>query len=493
MSGGNVRVTFDADTSGLRKGVTQATGVLKDFQGGAAKAKGAAEILGGMITNLGGASTAAGRATGTLIGGLAGGFAAGGPIGIAIGVTSGAIQALSGFIKDSGEAAKKAADENRKWQENLRKEIRQTIDDIRILNAELSGGQGGALRERGAIGVSRAKENLAAADKGVTDAQKALAEAKDNPLRWDNSGIEDAKTKLSQAIDEREKALLAFQKAETENIKASRDAAKADKDAAKSAAAEAAQAAKTAKEAADKAAAIALGRAEDGAAGLLIDVSDPSKSTVPLEAEKLGAQAKRDAANKGKGALEGLATFDSGAALDKSNEALGKGVLKDTKSDIDAIDAALLQTVKSGDALASIFGDVGEAFGGTAGSMMGSFGKLIQQAIQLGIAMSASAGPFGWLNVAAAAAAIVGTVASIPEFRAKGGPVVAGMPYIVGEKGPELMVPGQSGTVVPNDRLGGGGITINLQAWDGPSVRRTLERNSRDVRRALNQMAKDGR
>lgn len=34
--------------------------------------------------------------------------------------------------------------------------------------------------------------------------------------------------------------------------------------------------------------------------------------------------------------------------------------------------------------------------------------------------------------------------------RAKGGPVTAGAPYVVGEEGPELFVPGQSGTVIPN-------------------------------------------
>jgi hypothetical protein len=39
--------------------------------------------------------------------------------------------------------------------------------------------------------------------------------------------------------------------------------------------------------------------------------------------------------------------------------------------------------------------------------------------------------------------------------RAKGGPVRAGMPYLVGEQGPELIVPGASGTVIPNDKLAG--------------------------------------
>ena len=37
------------------------------------------------------------------------------------------------------------------------------------------------------------------------------------------------------------------------------------------------------------------------------------------------------------------------------------------------------------------------------------------------------------------------------EGRAGGGPVRGGMPYVVGERGPELFVPGVSGTIIPND------------------------------------------
>lgn len=44
--------------------------------------------------------------------------------------------------------------------------------------------------------------------------------------------------------------------------------------------------------------------------------------------------------------------------------------------------------------------------------------------------------------------------------RATGGPVSGGTPYLVGERGPELMVPAGNGTVVPNNALGGGGVTV---------------------------------
>lgn len=53
------------------------------------------------------------------------------------------------------------------------------------------------------------------------------------------------------------------------------------------------------------------------------------------------------------------------------------------------------------------------------------------------------------------------------QFRANGGPVSAGSPYIVGEKGPELFVPGKSGTIVPNNKLGSSGssnVVVNVDA-----------------------------
>lgn len=52
------------------------------------------------------------------------------------------------------------------------------------------------------------------------------------------------------------------------------------------------------------------------------------------------------------------------------------------------------------------------------------------------------------------------SIPKIPHWKAVGGSVIGGDPYIVGEQGPELFVPGGSGTIVPNHRLGGGGQTI---------------------------------
>jgi hypothetical protein len=55
-------------------------------------------------------------------------------------------------------------------------------------------------------------------------------------------------------------------------------------------------------------------------------------------------------------------------------------------------------------------------------------------------------------------------------FRANGGPVSGGTPYIVGERGPELFVPSRSGTIVPNGA--GGGVTVNQNISFGAGVSR---------------------
>jgi len=56
-------------------------------------------------------------------------------------------------------------------------------------------------------------------------------------------------------------------------------------------------------------------------------------------------------------------------------------------------------------------------------------------------------------------------------FLANGGPAQAGRAYMVGERGPEMFIPRSSGTVIPNNQLGGGGanVVVNVDA-SGSSV-----------------------
>lgn len=47
--------------------------------------------------------------------------------------------------------------------------------------------------------------------------------------------------------------------------------------------------------------------------------------------------------------------------------------------------------------------------------------------------------------------------------------MMARQPYMVGERGPEMVVPSKSSYVVPNNKLGGGGgmsLSVNINAED---------------------------
>lgn len=67
---------------------------------------------------------------------------------------------------------------------------------------------------------------------------------------------------------------------------------------------------------------------------------------------------------------------------------------------------------------------------------------------------------------------------SVPSGKAIGGSVSSGSPYIVGERGPEMFIPNASGSIVPNDKMGGMGSSgptivqnINISTGVSQTVR----------------------
>jgi hypothetical protein len=71
---------------------------------------------------------------------------------------------------------------------------------------------------------------------------------------------------------------------------------------------------------------------------------------------------------------------------------------------------------------------------------------------------------------------ISGAISSVfGGFRAAGGSVSAGTPYVVGERGAELFVPNSSGTIVPNGGMGGSTINVTVNgAIDAEGTARTI-------------------
>jgi hypothetical protein len=99
---------------------------------------------------------------------------------------------------------------------------------------------------------------------------------------------------------------------------------------------------------------------------------------------------------------------------------------------------------------------------------------VIEQAIS---AIKTFLSPVSGGALAKAGSNLTGTGAlatSIPGLavgaRANGGPVMGGSPYLVGERGPELFVPGRTGMIVPNNQISSGtNVTVNVDA-SGSSV-----------------------
>jgi hypothetical protein len=88
------------------------------------------------------------------------------------------------------------------------------------------------------------------------------------------------------------------------------------------------------------------------------------------------------------------------------------------------------------------------------------YGEVAALEAQAAVAEVGTAGTLGTVDEIATQA-LVAKILSAGGKREKGGPVGGKIPYIVGEKGPELFVPKTSGTIIPNHiigRAGGGSV-----------------------------------
>ncbi|SFZ81793.1 Prophage tail length tape measure protein [Devosia enhydra] len=132
-------------------------------------------------------------------------------------------------------------------------------------------------------------------------------------------------------------------------------------------------------------------------------------------------------------------------------------------------------------ALQSFISDIRQGTDATTalGNALGNIGdKILNLGIDLALnsLFSGLTGGLGGVTGGAFGSGLWGS-AIFGGFRAKGGPVTPGRAYVVGEKGPELMMPGQSGMIVPNlpapaaAAAGGGGkLTITL----GPGLEASM-------------------
>lgn len=127
-----------------------------------------------------------------------------------------------------------------------------------------------------------------------------------------------------------------------------------------------------------------------------------------------------------------------------------------------AVQDAVNGTRTVGQVFAQMFADIGNAFIDLATRL------LAQQAVLsiLGLFNFGGGGGTSFSQGVNSGLPQFGNYSGINNFggfgglRANGGSVSSGKSYIVGERGPELFVPRSSGTIVPNDKMGGGGVQV---------------------------------
>jgi len=125
--------------------------------------------------------------------------------------------------------------------------------------------------------------------------------------------------------------------------------------------------------------------------------------------------------------------------------------------------------------LGSSVGDIFNSIGGSLGDILGSVGNMF----------GGSGGGGGGFDM--------GTLFDIGMMifgAAEGGALNAGQPYMVGERGRELFIPNQNGTMIPNHDLGTTGstsINFTINATDVRGVQELLINNRATITNLVNQ------
>ena len=159
----------------------------------------------------------------------------------------------------------------------------------------------------------------------------------------------------------------------------------------------------------------------------------------------------------------------------------------------DSFETSFLSIVKGTKSVERAFGDM---LNGIADHFFKVAAKLMANKLQQGILglLTSGLGGGGGLGNNFTRSVVRQTPTLTPQQqvsrftfgRARGGPVTKNGSFVVGEKGPELFVPKRSGTIIPNDKLAGGGstnISVNVDA-SGSSVQ-SNEQQGKELGRVI--------
>lgn len=171
----------------------------------------------------------------------------------------------------------------------------------------------------------------------------------------------------------------------------------------------------------------------------LQSLSDKMKETKRLTDENAEAQQRMNSVT-GRLGISFSSAFEDGIVGGKGLREIFTGLLEDVQRTIvrllivEPILQSIIKLVKSGG-------------GGGGGGGFDLFGLI-------GTGISALVGGIGGATAGGSGPQFTGTNIKAQGSFAAGGTVIGGQPAVVGEHGPELFLPGKTGTIVPNDQLG---------------------------------------
>ena len=184
----------------------------------------------------------------------------------------------------------------------------------------------------------------------------------------------------------------------------------------------------------------------DGVTNAQIDAYTKLRASMSSQQALVAAGIKLNAAN--------AASFDQATGRIK----VAAQTLDDAKKHFEAVNSALRF---AGDQMMSVFDQIGQK-GQTWQKTMTSVLQSVEKAM-LSSALTGSGPLAGLMGTTGNAGAVGGLLGGLAKLfggaRAEGGDVRANTPYLIGERGPEIMVPRGAGSVVPNHKIALGGGT----------------------------------
>lgn len=205
-----------------------------------------------------------------------------------------------------------------------------------------------------------------------------------------------------------------------------------------------------------------------------------------VEDLKIGFERTTEEAQKTQEAIKGVTilTHDSTSGLkDYANSA------RDTARQLDNLAVRGMNRLE--DSLMGVMQgtmSVKDAFKSMAASIISDLMRIFIQQQITGVLAGALGGMFG--GGAGYTTAGAGANTYIPRGLASGGSVTKNTPYMVGERGRELFVPNQSGSIVPNHQVGGGGVVVNQTINLSTGVQQTVRAEMTNMLPQIAQAAK---